>query len=160
MLTSKERLYQELVLSLFNIDAGFVKFSRSARSSKISLPVIFMSYYLLKPPLTIQYRLTIYPFFSFFKNSFFPSAVIEWIRLDSFIWNAKSLHIFKKSILQFKRLSPSRTDNSFNTKGIKHLTRLRLWLSHLCDRKVKHGFLDSLNPICSCGLDIETTCHY
>ena len=24
----------------------------------------------------------------------------------------------------------------------------------------KHGFLDSLNPICSCGLDVETTCHY
>ena len=23
-----------------------------------------------------------------------------------------------------------------------------------------HGFLDSLNPISSCGLDIETTCHY
>ena len=28
------------------------------------------------------------------------------------------------------------------------------------EHKFKHGFLDCLNPICSCGLDIETTCHY
>ena len=37
---------------------------------------------------------------------------------------------------------------------------LRLGLSHLRDNKFKHGFLDSLNPICSCGLDVEITCHY
>ena len=30
-------------------------------------------------------------------------------------------------------------------------------LSHLRDQKFKHGFNDSLNPICSCALDIETT---
>ena len=28
------------------------------------------------------------------------------------------------------------------------------------EHKFRHGFLDCLNPICSCGLDIETTCHY
>ena len=68
--------------------------------------------------------------------------------------------MFKKSILQFIRPSASSTYNCFNTKGIKHLTRLRLGLSHLRDHKFKHGFLDSLNLICSCGLDIETTCRY
>ena len=62
--------------------------------------------------------------------------------------------------MQFVRPSPSSTHNCFNTKWIKYLTRLRLGLSHLRDHKFKHGFLDSLNPICSCGLDIETTCHY
>ena len=41
---------------------------------------------------------------------------------------------------------------------LRHLTKLRLGLSHLRDHKFKHGFLDSLNPICTCGLDIETTC--
>ena len=34
------------------------------------------------------------------------------------------------------------------------------WLSHLFDQKFKHGFLDYLNPICSCVLGIGITCHY
>ena len=97
---------------------------------------------------------------NFFKNSFFPSAVIEWNNLDLSIRNSESLSIFKKCILKFIRPSPSSTHNCFNTKGIKYLTRLRLGLSHLRERKFKHGFLDSLNPICNCGLDIETTCHF
>ena len=37
---------------------------------------------------------------------------------------------------------------------------MRLGLSHLSDNKLEHSLLDSLNPICSCGLDIETTCQY
>lgn len=56
--------------------------------------------------------------------------------------------------------SPSSTYNCFYTKGIKNLTRLHPGLSYICDHKFKHGFLDSLKQICSCGLDIETTCHY
>ena len=35
-----------------------------------------------------------------------------------------------------------------NPKGVKLLTTLRLGLSHLREHKVKHGFLDSLNPTC------------
>ena len=97
---------------------------------------------------------------SFFKNSFFLSVIIEWNNLDISINNSKSLSTFKKSILQLIRPSLSSTYNCFNNKGIKHITRLRLGLSHFRDHKFKHGFLDSLNPICSCGLDVETTCHY
>ena len=37
---------------------------------------------------------------------------------------------------------------------------LRLGLSHLREHKFKHGFQDSLNPICSCGNDIETSAHF
>ena len=44
------------------------------------------------------------------------------------------------------RPSPNSTYNYFNTKNIKHLTRLRLGLSHLRYHKLKHGLLDSLNP--------------
>ena len=56
--------------------------------------------------------------------------------------------------------SPSTTHKCSSTKEIKYLTRLRYILGHLRDHKFKHGFLDSLNPIYNCGLDIETTCHY
>ena len=47
-----------------------------------------------------------------------------------------------------------------NPKGIKLLTTLRLGLSHLREYKFKHGFLDSLNSICSCGQNIETSTHF
>ena len=40
------------------------------------------------------------------------------------------------------------------------LTRLKLSLSHLHEHKFKHSFQDSLNPICSCGNDIETSAHF
>ena len=33
-------------------------------------------------------------------------------------------------------------------------------MSHLRKHKFKHNFQDCLNPICSCGLDIESTSHF
>ena len=50
--------------------------------------------------------------------------------------------------------------NCHNPKGIKFITRLRLGLSHLREHKFKHSFQDSLNPFCSCSLDIESTAHF
>ena len=46
-------------LSPYKTDAGFVN---SISFFKINLPIISLSYYLLKPPLTTQDRLTVYPF--------------------------------------------------------------------------------------------------
>ena len=40
------------------------------------------------------------------------------------------------------------------------ITRLQLGLSHLRDHKFKHSFQDCLNPICSCGTEVETTAHF
>ena len=44
--------------------------------------------------------------------------------------------------------------------GLKLLTRLRVNLSHLREHKFHHNFLDTLNPLCSCSLEIESTSHY
>ena len=41
----------------------------------------------------------------FFENSFSPSTVIEWNKLDKNIRKSESLNIFKKSILKFIRPS-------------------------------------------------------
>ena len=90
---------------------------------------------------------------NFFKNTFFPSTILEWNKLDPSLRNSASYNVFKNSILKFIRPSP-------NPKGIKLVTRLRLGLSHLREHKFKHSFQDTLNPFCSCGLDIETTSHY
>ena len=40
------------------------------------------------------------------------------------------------------------------------MTRLRLGFSHLREHKFKYSFQDSLNPFCSCGLDIESTADF
>ena len=45
-------------------------------------------------------------------------------------------------------------------KGIRLITRLRVGMSHLREHKFKHNFQDCLNPICSCGLDIESTSYF
>ena len=95
-----------------------------------------------------------------FRNSYFPSIVTEWNNLNKSIRNSESFSIFKKNILKFIRPSPNSIFNFHNPKGVTLLTRLRLGLSHLRDHKFKHSFQDSLNPICNCGTDVETTTHY
>ena len=35
--------------------------------------------------------------------------------------------------------------------------QIKLGLSHLNEHKVRHNFQDSLNPLCSCSLEVETT---
>ena len=62
----------------------------------------------------------------FFKNTFFPSAVIEWNKLDSTIRNAESFGIFKNNILKFIRPIPRRFFNCYNHKGIRLITRLHI----------------------------------
>ena len=44
--------------------------------------------------------------------------------------------------------------------GIKLVTRLRLGLSHLREHKFKHSFQDTLNPLCNCGMDVESSTHF
>ena len=97
---------------------------------------------------------------NFFQNPFFPSAVVEWNKLDLNIRNSKILNIFKKIFLNFIHPSGSTVFNCHNPRGVKLLTRLRLGLSHLCVQKFKRCFQDSLNPICSCGNDTETSAHF
>ena len=47
-----------------------------------------------------------------------------------------------------------------NRIGVKLLTKVRLGLSHLREHKFKHSFQDTLNPLCSCGKEVETTFHF
>ena len=104
------------------------------------------------------------PFFNakinFLKNSFFPAVITEWNNLDISIRNSSLCHIFKNLILKFIRPDSNRISSTQNFEGLKLLTRMRLGLSHLADHKFRHNFQDCLNPICSCGHEIETTSHF
>ena len=68
---------------------------------------------------------------NFFKNTFFPSTILEWSKLDPSLRNSPSYNVFKNSILKFIRPSPNKIFQCHNPKGIKLVTRLRLGLSHL-----------------------------
>ena len=88
-----------------------------------------------------------------FKKSFFPYCINEWNNnLTAKIRNAKSINIFKKSIINEKQ--------EYDPLGVKLLARLRLQFSHLNEHKFRHGFSDTVNPMCACGTEIETTEHF
>ena len=91
-----------------------------------------------------------------FQNSFFPSVVIQWNKLEQNICNEESLNIFKNIFLNFIRRSWSTVFNCHNLKGVNLLIRLRLGWSHLREHS---SFQDSLNPRCSCGKEIEPSAH-
>ena len=161
--TSKEKLYQELGLESLEKRRWYRKlcyfykiFNKQSPTYLLNIiPVSSRSYFTryVKMFLLLKWHY-------FLKNSFFPSTVIEWNKIDKNIRKSESLNIFKKSILEFIRPSQNRVYNCHNPKGIKLLTRLRVGLSHLREHKFKHSFQDTLNPICNCGEDIETTSHY
>ena len=95
----------------------------------------------------------------FFRNSFFPSTIIEWNNLDLSIRTSKSLHVLKKNILKFIRPTTNNIYNIHNPKGLKYLTRLRLGFSHLREHKFKHNFQATIDPFCDCRSDIESVNH-
>ena len=47
----------------------------------------------------------------------------------------------------------------FGLKGVK-IMRIRLGLSHLREHKFQHNLQESINPLCNCSHDIESTTHY
>ena len=93
-------------------------------------------------------------------NTFFPSTITEWNKLDLSIRNSASLNVFKGRLLQFVRPLENSVFTCHNPIGIKYLTRLRLGFSHLRYHKFKHGFLDAADLLCSCSTAIENTVHY
>ena len=55
--------------------------------------------------------------YNFFRNSFFPSTLVEWNNLDINIRNSESYATFKKSILRFIRPSENPIFNCHNPSG-------------------------------------------
>ena len=162
--TSKEKLYQELGLESLQLRRWYRKLGMFYKIYKNKSPQYLFE---LIPEKTHPYatrNVDNIPCFkirhNFFKNSFFPSTIIELKNLNPTLRNSKSFADFKNSILKFIRPSPSNVFNCNNHKGIRPITRLRVGMGHLRERNFKHSFQDCLNPICSCGLDIESTSHF
>lgn len=79
----------------------------------------------------------------------FPSAIIEWNKLDSNIRKSETPIPFKSKILKLMRRITSSIFGSYNHIGVvKLVTRLRFRLGHWQECKVKHKVQDTLNPLC------------
>ena len=97
---------------------------------------------------------------NYFKNFVIPYVVREWNKLSTEIRNSTSYQQFRKSLLSFIKPTCSSLFSIHQPVGVKLLVRLRLGFSHLGDHKFRHNFHDTLNPLCSCSLEPETTSHY
>ena len=160
--TSRDRLYQELGLESLKDRRWYrrlvyfykIAFDNSPEYIRLILPSRQQSHA----------RKDLFRSFTchtdYFKNSFFPYCVREWNELDPELRASTSISIFKKGLLKFIRPKPQPVYNIIDPIGLKLLTRLRVNLSHLREHKFRHNFQDTLNPLCSCSLEIETTKHY
>ena len=67
---------------------------------------------------------------------------------------------FCNAFKKFLRPVEGKISNVHDPFRMKNLTRLRLGFSHLREHKFRHGFKDTLNPLCSCSIEAEITTHY
>ena len=96
----------------------------------------------------------------YFKNSFFPNAIVEWNKRAINIKNMTSYTVFNNDLLSFIRPKHVDTFGIHNPIGMQLLTRLRLGFSHLNEHKFRHNFRDFLNHLCECKLEPETISHF
>ena len=94
------------------------------------------------------------------ENSFFPYCIKEWSNLNDKIRSIESINKFKVTILNFIRPKGNLVFDIHDTNGIKLLSRLRLNFSHLNEHKFRHKFNGTVDLMCTCGLEPETTPHY
>lgn len=69
----------------------------------------------------------------------------------------ESINKFKNSIFGFLKVKENAIFAIHDPVGIKILSRLRLNFSHLNEHKFRHNFRYTINPLCKCGDEIETT---
>ena len=92
-----------------------------------------------------------------FKNSFFPTIINEWDKLDEKIKCGTSFSRFKALLLKMGCPHAKSTYTVHNPVGIRLLTRLCLGLSRLNKNKFKHSLTDCVNPLCSCNIKPQIT---
>ena len=162
--SSRERLYQELGLESLSDRRWYRRlvyfFNIVSCNSPSYLNSLLPSKQRSYDPIRSNLFRNFTSHTNFFKNSFFPYCISEWNKLSPNLRNSTSISVFKKGLLAFIRPKQCYIYNIFDPTGLKLLTRLRVNLSHLRAHKFHHNFLDTLNPLCSCSLEIESTSHY
>ena len=92
------------------------------------------------------------------KTPFFSWTIREWNRLCLDI-HESTYSVFRQHLL--KVIQPQlATFNVCNFLGLRLLTRLRLGLSYLNERRFNHNFQNCINPLCTCSLEVESISHF
>ena len=148
--TFQEKLYQELGLESLRSRTWLRPMCYFYKLIKTQKPLYL--FHLIPPKLNSLRHPNTYSVMrcrnDYFKNSFIPYVVREW----------KSQ--FRKLLLSFIKPTGSSLFSIHHPVGVKLLVRLRLGFSHLREHKFRHNFHDTLNPLCPCSLEPETTSHY
>ena len=90
----------------------------------------------------------------FFLNTF---TISEWNKLNPDARNFETYLLIRKNLLTFIKPTENSIYNIYDPLGINFLHRLWLGFSHLCEHKFRHNFVDTVNPLCSFYLEIEST---
>ena len=87
---------------------------------------------------------------------------MNWNKVIPEFRRSGSYKIFRKLLLSLSFILPSASKvyDINDMIGIKLIIRLLLDFSHLREHKLKHNFQDTLNPLCSCSIEVQSTSHY
>ena len=144
--SSTEKIYSELGLESLGMRRWYRKLSFLFKIIKNESSPYLFNLLPNNPRQQITRNSNNFPIFrinhEYFKSTFFPSAILEWNKLDSFIRNSETFSLFKKRILDFIKQNPNHIFNIYNPVGVKYLTRLRIGFSHLKEHKFRHNFQD------------------
>ena len=83
-----------------------------------------------------------------------------WNKLDPDVGNVRTYSLFPKNLLTFIRPFENSIYRIYDSLGIKLFHRLRLGFCHLHEYSFRDNFADTVNPLCSCYLEIESTEYY
>ena len=94
-----------------------------------------------------------------YGNIFFTFCINNWNDIDNDIKYLPTLNEFKNKLFKFIRPKRNTFFNIRDNIGIKLLTKIRVSFSDLRDHRYDHNF-NCENPLCSCGIEDETTTHF
>ena len=86
--------------------------------------------------------------YNFFKNTFFPSAIIEWNKLHPTILITECFFILKSNNLKFITLT-TKFLNRYKHREIRQMTRLCLGQRRLREQKFSQNFQIYVNSPCN-----------
>ena len=165
--TSRERLYQELGLESLKDRRWHWKLCLFHKIVKRLSPIYLTSYLQLHNNPIYQIKSTAKNIVKqtasrtvTFNNAFFPGCSQECNNLSDDIKSLPLPISFKKALLSFVKTSENSVFAIHDNSVIKLLTRIRLKISHLNEHKFRHNCLSTINPVCSCGSEPETTAHF
>ena len=159
---SREKLYQELGLEYLQQRRSMRRLCLFYKIVSTKLPAYIFD--CIPPVRQSQGHPNTFNSFScraeYFEKSYFLCVIGESNKLNPETRRSGSYNIFRKSILTFIRPSASKVYNINDTSIIKLITRLLLGFSHLREHKFKHNFQGTLNSLCSCSIEVESSSHY